>query len=76
MAVSPLSLIRGVKYTAFDFGHNSIKYLSARVKNNKIKLLHSGKRELPDGTIKDGKVVDTHLLTKKIDDIYDEINLG
>ena len=75
MAVSPLSLIRGVRYTAVDFGHNSIKYLSCRVKNNKIKLLASGKKELPAGTIKDGKVIDTHLLTKMIANIFNEKNL-
>jgi len=75
MAVSPLSLIRGIKYTSIDFGHNSIKYLNARVKNNKFKLLASGRRELPVGTIKDGRVVDTHLLTKIIEDIFNEKNM-
>jgi type IV pilus assembly protein PilM len=72
MAVSPLSLIRGVKYTAVDFGHSSIKYLSCRVKNNQIKLLASGRRELPVGTIKNGKVIDTHLLTKITGEIFSE----
>lgn len=72
MAVSPLSLIRGVKYTAVDFGHSSIKYLSCRVKNNQIKLLASGRRELPVGTIKNGKVIDTHLLTKIVGEIFNE----
>ncbi|RAK06715.1 type IV pilus assembly protein PilM [Halanaerobium saccharolyticum] len=75
MAVSPLSLIRGIKYTSIDFGHNSIKYLNSRVKNDKFKLLASGRRELPAGTISDGKVVDTHLLTKIIADIFNEKNM-
>ncbi|TDO92250.1 type IV pilus assembly protein PilM [Halanaerobium saccharolyticum] len=75
MAVSPLSLIRGIKYTSIDFGHNSIKYLNSRVKNNKFKLLASGRREIPAGTIDDGKVVDTHLLTKIIGDIFNEKNM-
>ena len=75
MAVSPLSLIRGIKYTSIDFGHSSIKYLNTRVKNNKFKLLASGRREIPTGTINDGKVVDTHLLTKIIEDIFNEKNM-
>ncbi|RCW47725.1 pilus assembly protein PilM [Halanaerobium sp. MA284_MarDTE_T2] len=72
MAVSPLSLIKGIKYVSLDFGHNSIKYLSSRAKNGKLKLLASGRRELPPGTIKDGKIIDTHLLTKIIADIFNE----
>ncbi|MFP4021216.1 MAG: pilus assembly protein PilM [Halanaerobium sp.] len=76
MAVSPLSLIRGVQYTAVDFGHNSIKYLSARAKKNKIKLLNSGKKEIPAGIIENGKVIDTHFLTKLIADIFTEKNIG
>jgi len=75
MAISPLSLIRGIKYTSIDFGHSSIKYLNTRVKNNKFKLLASGRREIPTGTINDGKVVDTHLLTKIIEDIFNEKNM-
>lgn len=75
MAVSPLSLIRGIKYTSIDFGHNSIKYLSSRVKKNKFKLLASGRREIPAGTITDGKVTDTHLLTKIIEDIFNGKNM-
>ena len=76
MAISPLSLIRGIKYTSIDIGHNSIKYLSSRVKNNNYKLLVSGRKEIPHGTIKNGKVVDTHLLTKIIADIFEEENLN
>ncbi|ADO77003.1 pilus assembly protein PilM [Halanaerobium praevalens] len=76
MAVSPLSLIRGIKYTSIDFGHNSIKYLNSRVKNGKFKLLASGRREIPTGTIENGKVIDTHLLTKIVGDIFDEKNMN
>jgi type IV pilus assembly protein PilM len=75
MAVSPLSLIRGIKYTSIDFGHNSIKYLNSRVKNGEFKLLASGRREIPTGTIKEGEIIDNHLLTKIISDIFDEKNM-
>jgi type IV pilus assembly protein PilM len=72
MPVSPLSLIRGIKYTSIDFGHNSIKYLNTRVKKDNYKLLASGRREIPVGTIKNGEVMDTHFLTKIIADIFKE----
>lgn len=76
MAVSPLSLIRGIKYTSIDFGHNSIKYLNSRVKNGEFKLLASGRREIPRGTIENGKVVDSHLLTKILGEIFNEKNMN
>ncbi len=76
MAVSPLSLIRGIKYTSIDFGHNSIKFLSSRIKNNNYKLLTSGRKEIPAGTISDGRVVETHILTKIIADIFNEKNMA
>lgn len=76
MAISPFSLIRGVEYTAVDFGHNSIKFLNCRVKNNKINFQSALKREIPAGSIQDGEIKDKHLLRKIITDIFKTNNFS
>lgn len=76
MAISPISLIRGIKYTAVDFGHHSIKIMNCRVKNGRMKLLDSAYREFPIGTISNGRLDDVHLMEKLLASIFEEEDIN
>lgn len=66
MIFNPLKKLRGKKYTAIDFGHDSLKVVHCRSSGKNIQLLKWGKRKLPDEAIENGQIQNINLVVNEL----------
>lgn len=66
MALNPLKKLKGKKYTAIDFGHDSLKVAHCKTSGRDIKLLNWAKRKLPEEAIENGNIEDVNLVVNEL----------
>ncbi len=71
MPLNPFKFITGTKYTAIDFGHDSLKAAHCRVKGDNIEILQLAKQSLPPAAIKDGRISDISMVAEQAEELFD-----
>ena len=75
MPRNPLHKLTGVKYTAVDFGHHSIKAVHCKARGDSVKVLKSGIETIPQGVIHNGQIDDLSLVSSKLEDLFQEAGI-
>ena len=72
MPKNPLKKLTGVKYTAVDFGHHSLKAVHCKTRGDSVKVLKSGVKTIPYGIIHNGQVDDISMVSSKLENLFNE----
>jgi len=72
---NPLKKLTGVKYTAVDFGHHSLKAVHCKARGDSVKVLKSGLETLPHGAIHNGQIDDISVVSNKLEDLFQEAGI-
>ena len=75
MPINPFKLITGTKYTAIDFGHQSLKAAQCKVKGDSIELIKLGKQNLPSAAIKNGRINDFSLVAEELKQLFERLSI-
>ncbi|GEM_PF-793224 len=73
MPFNPLRRLRGVKYTAIDFGHHSLKAVRCQAKKDDIKALDCGQVILPQGSIVNGRINDISHVSRQLNQLINSL---
>ena len=76
MPLNPFKRLMGDKYTAIDFGHDSLKVVQFRVSGDELRLLEWGRSKLPGEGIENGQVEDVDMVAGELEDLMDELSIG
>jgi len=72
---NPLKKLTGVKYTAVDFGHHSLKAVHCKARGDSVKVLKSGLATIPHGAIHNGQIDDISVVSNKLEDLFNEAGI-
>ncbi|MFW6378291.1 MAG: type IV pilus assembly protein PilM [Bacillota bacterium] len=75
MPRNPLHKLTGVKYTAVDFGHHSLKAVHCKVRGDNVKVLKSGVETVPQGVIHNGQIDDLPTVSNKLEDLFQDAGI-
>ena len=76
MPRNPLKKLTGVKYTAVDFGHHSLKAVHCKARGDSIKVLKTGFETIPHGVIHNGQIDDLSEVSSKLEDLFQEASIS
>lgn len=75
MPRNPLKKLTGVKYTAVDFGHHSLKAVHCKARGENVKVLKSGLETIPHDAIHNGQIDDLVTVSNKLEDLFQEAGI-
>jgi len=73
---NPIKILTGVKYTAVDFGHHSLKAVHCKARGDSIKVLKSGFKTIPHGAIHNGQIDDLSTVSSNLEDLFQEAGIS
>ena len=76
MPRNPIKILTGVKYTAVDFGHHSLKAVHCKARGDSIKVLKSGFKTIPHGAIHNGQIDDLSTVSSNLKDLFQEAGIS